>query len=83
VPLSLRIHDKNTIVTEFFVNVYFSLCKIHPHFRKSLNLSTEYTLNEYQEVIDDFKKYLTAQGDELTKIEELLPYFALPYLKDP
>ena len=97
IPLSLRIHDKKTITTEFFMNIYFSIYKIHPFINKknninknnknisnlTKNISSKFSLKNFHKVIKDFKKYLILQGDELTKIEELLPYFALPYMKNP
>ena len=83
IPLSLRIHDKKTIITEFFMNIYFSIFKIHPFLKKKNNFSQKFSLKNFHKVIKDFKKYLVLQGDELTKIDELLPYFALPYMKEP
>lgn len=33
--------------------------------------------------LDFFKAYLSKQGNELSKMNDLLPYFALPLIKDP
>ena len=139
VPLSLRMHDRNTIKSEFFLMIYFTIYSIHPFIdnnkRKLLidtldtnsmishtaplthnpNLNKKhqggkadaivsYIRNEkinfknnveeleepqkidlegYKAAMNIFREYLAAQGDELSKIDELIPYFALPYLKEP
>lgn len=40
-------------------------------------------LKGYERAMCLFREYLNRQGDELTKLDELIPYFALPYLKEP
>lgn len=139
VPLPLRMHDRNTIKSEFFLMIYFTIYSIHPYIdSKNKRLLVDiidgtsvvshtapinsgvhtsmrnhgskadaivsYIRNEkinfknnvdeldephqidaegYKLAMGVFREYLASQGDELSKIEELIPYFALPYLKEP
>ena len=80
VPRYLREHDQQTVVVEFYLTVYFTIFKIHPFACPNNGIPDT---SEVEKAYAEFKAYLLAQGEQLTKIEELLPYFALPYLKDP
>lgn len=104
IPVSLRMHDKETIKTEFFTMLYFIFYKVNlaekdKKVRQS-NSRTEsrdttakesITLNAFGvsysnsllAAVDEFRGYLIKNGEEFSKIDDLLPYYALPYLKEP
>ena len=108
VPLSLRIHDKETIKLEFFANLYFITAKLggarttkrsaqtrnfridrKPRAAKNgeafsfTDAELESNGQLVKQSMMELKTFLANNGEELSKIEELLPYYALPYLKDP
>jgi len=106
VPMSMRIHDKETIKLEFFVNLYFITAKLARVNRTKRTYSKNFRIekkvrekvvdyssihqNEYEatnqilkQAIAELKSFLMTNGEKLAKIEELLPYYALLYLKDP
>lgn len=106
VPMSMRVHDKETIKLEFFVNLYFITAKLASMNRTKRTYNKNFRIEKKvrDKVVDhssmhenesdatnqvvkqamaELKSFLIANGEELAKIEELLPYYALPYLKDP
>jgi hypothetical protein len=106
-PVSMRIHDKETIKLEFYINLYFITAKLngmgrtkkatHNHNfridkkpREKVDRAESFTEVDsdagatiVKQAMSELKTFLTINGEELAKIEELLPYYALPYLKDP
>ena len=60
---------------EFYFNVYFAIYEVHPFLgnKKELN----------RDAINDFKTYLEEKGADLAKFHEIIPFFALPYIKNP
>jgi len=59
---------------EFYLQVYFVVYSIHP-FRKNQKEISKTALNH-------FKIYLEEKGAELAKFNDLIQYFALPYIKN-
>lgn len=61
---------------EFYLNIYFTIYPIHPfNNRPSPKL--------FKKAKEDFKSYLDTRGNLLSKTSEFLPYYALPYVKNP
>ena len=104
IPLSMRIHVKETVILEFLLQLYFIFSNVKPIAetskpksyridRKTSGKSCKsndrlpsriFEGNEqYEKAIIELKDFLSRNGEELSKIEELLPYYALPYLKEP
>ena len=106
IPISLRMHDKETIKTEFFIMLHFIFYKIYSHEREKQNKNSyqislaeskdnsiresmsihaigQGAFNNSQNSIEEYRAYLLKNGEEFSKIEDLLPYYALPFLKDP
>lgn len=98
VPASLRMHDKETAKTEFFLALYFILGKVREGAanktgRESMDLGTAGTgtgagagtggKTSLSTAVDEFRGFLLRNGEEFSKIDDLLPYYALPFLKDP
>ena len=75
VPINLRFEDLNCCKLEFYLQIYFLIYPIHPLFKKSQFVDKN-TLAKY-------KKYLETKGSELSKTNEFLPYYALPYIQKP
>lgn len=107
IPISLRMHDKEIIKTEFFIMLYFIFYRVNlSEKERKMRLSGKNSRAEsrdqtYKEMppfhppavvsfqtslscaIDEFRNYLVKNGEEFSKIEDLLPYYALPYIKEP
>ena len=62
---------------EFYIQMYFTLYPIHPSTGKS-NQKKEFT-----KARADFKHYLDTRGADLSKTDEFLSYYALPYVDQP
>ena len=63
---------------EFFVRVYFTIYPCHQiNGRQALK---ETNNQRYKKNMEEFKDYLEQQGAKYSKSEEILPYFALPYI---
>lgn len=60
---------------EFYLQVYFLVYSMHPNLGKSKNIS--------KAAIEKFRTYLDTKGTDLSKTTELIPFFALPYIKNP
>lgn len=57
--------------------VYFAIYPIHPKNLKGTNKG------EFTKEQENLKIYLDNKGTKLTTIAELLPFYALPYIKSP
>ena len=75
VPINIRFEDMNCCKLEFYLQIYFLIYPIHPLFKKSQFLDKNTVLK--------YKKYLETKGSELSKTNEFLPYYALPYIQKP
>lgn len=75
--------DEMAIKLEFYVHIYFAIYPIHPLLKGRLSAQNKTNTKYSREELLIFKKYLNAQGNELSKMNDLLPYFALPLVKDP
>lgn len=60
--------------SEFFYRIYFAISDIHPFLKNQKEASKENT--------DQLKIYLEERGSELSKFPDLIPYFAMPYVKN-
>jgi hypothetical protein len=80
IPASLRRGDEVTIKLEFFLHLYFGIFPVHP----ALHLRPlKPSQPPAKSALDNFKQYLARQAHELSKLPELLTYFALTMVKDP
>jgi hypothetical protein len=82
VPASLRMHDKETAKTEFFLALHFILVKAGPEARDRTG-RTGSNGTGLNIAVEEFRSFLLKNGEEFSKIDDLLPYYALPFLKDP
>lgn len=80
VPMGLRMNDEVTIKLEFFLHIYFAVFPMHPILKNRIPNQSAIIVKREQNI---FKDYLNTQGNELTKMNELLPYFAQSCVKDP
>lgn len=80
IPMALRMNDEIAIKLEFFIHLYFTIYQMHPALTQHpLKPNSKQARTE----IDKFKAYLDRQGNELSKMPDLLAYFALVMVKDP
>ncbi len=73
----VRAHDAVCQNVEFYLRVYFAVFPVHPVNPSAGNpdiLKTE---------VENFKAYLDSRGTELSSLAEFLPFYALPYIKNP
>ncbi|CAD8146486.1 unnamed protein product [Paramecium octaurelia] len=74
IPISQR-QDHDSWKLEFYIQIYFFIYPIHPVFKKKGQID-KYSI--YQ-----LKNYLDNKGEDLSKTNEVLPFYALPYVKNP
>lgn len=67
---------------EFYLHVYFTIYPIHPAFR-SKYLNREAAQEDYMSRIQNFIRYLETLKNARFQTQEVLGYFALPYLSNP
>lgn len=63
----------------FYAQVYFTIFPIHPLNRQMKHVSE----TEFKTRIEIFKDYLNTKGSELSKTEEFLHFYALPFIPNP
>lgn len=63
---------------DFYSHVYFSVFPVHP-----LNRQRKDDSGEYKNRMESFKDFLNTKGAELSKTEEFLHFYALPYIPNP
>lgn len=90
VPASLRMHDKETAKMEFFLTLYFIIYKSKIEEREKgvkdsqpMSVVGNGAAGGLACAIDEFRAFLLKNGEEFSKIDDLLPYYALPFLKEP
>lgn len=66
---------------EFFIRVFFAIYPCHPINGKQV--VKESNNPKYKKSIEEFKLYLDTEGPSFSKSEEVLSYFALPYMPNP
>ncbi|OMJ86908.1 hypothetical protein SteCoe_11458 [Stentor coeruleus] len=66
---------------EFFIRVFFAIYPCHQINGKQV--VKESNNPKYKKSIEEFKLYLDAEGSTFSKSEEVLSYFALPYMPNP
>ncbi|CAD8166581.1 unnamed protein product [Paramecium octaurelia] len=74
IPISQR-QDHDSWKLEFFIQIYFFIYPIHPLFKRKGQID-KYSINQ-------FKTYLDTKGGDLSKTNEVLSFYALPYVKNP
>lgn len=77
VPVDIWEGELNALKTEFYIQIYFTVYPIHP--------STGWASNtkEFAKAWKEFKAFLDDRGAELSKTNEFLAYYALPYVSNP
>lgn len=75
-PYNLRMKDESAKKLEFYIQIYFLIYEIHPKTGKKNGVMGKNT-------VTFFKSYLESRGQELSKTNEFLPYYALPYVPRP
>ncbi|CAK69019.1 unnamed protein product (macronuclear) [Paramecium tetraurelia] len=74
IPISQR-QEHDSWKLEFYIQIYFFIYPIHPVFKKKGQIN-KYSINQ-------LKNYLDNKGADLSKTNEVLPFYALPYVKNP
>ncbi len=83
VPDDIKLHNIECQKLEFYVNIH---CAVHPFRITSLRQydgNAELASRAAASSIHMFSKYLNTRGQSLSKTQEFLPYFALPYIPSP
>ncbi|CAD8159896.1 unnamed protein product [Paramecium pentaurelia] len=73
IPISQR-QDHYSWKLEFYIQIYFFIYPIHPVFKKQGQID--------KHSINQLKIYLETKGGDLSKTNEVLPFYALPYVKN-
>ncbi len=76
-PADVREDDLNALKIEFYIQIYFTIFPIHPVTGKA---SAE---KEFSKASKEFKAFLETRGSDLSKTNEFLAYYALPYVTNP
>lgn len=63
---------------EFYLNIYFAIYTIHPHIRHKGGARVDLS-----KAMEAYKMFLETRGADLSKTEQFLPFYALPYVPDP
>ena len=63
---------------EFFVRVFFTIFPLHQICNSKRESAARYKRN-----MEEFKVYLEQEGKNFSRSEEILSYFALPYMPNP
>lgn len=66
---------------EFLLHIYFGIYPLHPG-KKSGRVDDK-DKAEFRKRMEDFKQYLDNKGASLSKTEEYLHFYALPYIPNP
>ena len=66
---------------EFFIRVYFAVFPCHQI--NSRQETKELNNAKYRKNIEEFREYLDIEGASFSKSEEVLSFFALPYIPNP
>ncbi|CAK69788.1 unnamed protein product (macronuclear) [Paramecium tetraurelia] len=74
IPISQR-QDHDSWKLEFYIQIYFFIYPIHPLFKRKGQID-KYSINQ-------LKTYLDTKGGDLSKTNEVLSFYALPYVKNP
>ena len=77
IPEVFRKDDIETLKYEFYIRLYFAL------FHLQLSIEDQMHIAKAWEEMDQFKKYLESKGTILSGNQELLKFFALPYVDNP
>lgn len=67
---------------EFYSHVLFAIFPLHP-IKRGQRLIEDSDIAEFKKTIEYFKEYLNTKGAELSRSEEFLHFYALPYIPSP
>jgi hypothetical protein len=84
VPLEVKKKDFAYKKLEFYLQIYFVVFRRHPSLSRVPHAPA--TVSSDQEFADaqaEFKRFLDSKGSELSKANEFLAYYALPYIPNP
>ena len=76
-PADIREEDINTLKIEFYIQIYFTIYPIHPCTGKTPSKK------EFSRARKEFKSFIETRGADLSKTNEFLSYYALPYIPNP
>lgn len=76
-PLSATKSGEGQKLT-FYANVYFAIYPVHPLNRQSKSKDPDFKTR-----MEIFKEFLNTKGSDLSKTEEFLHFYALPYIPNP
>lgn len=67
---------------EFYSHVLFAIFPLHP-IKRGQRLIEDSDIAEFKKSIEEFKEFLNTKGAELSRSEEFLHFYALPYIPSP
>ena len=79
---ALPIETQEGQVIEFLVRVFFAIFPAHELQTGQRELTSQ-EKRAFQGSIQEFKEFIETKGPSLSKSEEVLPFYALPYLAEP
>ena len=80
IPNNLKLTEPSLFKLDFNIHIYFS---IFPLLKPNSNINNPNTQKILKQNMEEFKIYLEQNNTEQFKIQEFLPYYALPYIPDP
>ena len=85
VPAEMKKKDFSYKKLEFYLQIYFVVYIKHPNTNllNYQNLQGKEIDQEFSMAQSEFKRYLDSKGSELSKANEFLAYYALPYIPNP
>lgn len=84
VPLELKRKDFAYKKLEFYLQIYFVVFRKHPSLSRLPHApATVSSDQEFADAQGEFKQFLDSKGSELSKANEFLAYYALPYIPNP
>ncbi|KAM9386157.1 lisH domain-containing protein ARMC9 [Pholidichthys leucotaenia] len=76
IPSKLKDTDAEAQGLEFYLYIHFTLYPLKRH-------PMRHDRVEFEERISHFKQYLETRGSALSQTTEFLPYYALPFVRNP
>ncbi|KAM3132425.1 LisH domain-containing protein armc9 [Paramecium bursaria] len=74
IPQSSR-QDHESWKLEFYIQIYFLINEIHPIAQRKTKID--------KQAVNAFKAFLESKGSDLSRTNEVLTYFSLPYVPNP
>ena len=78
VPREIKQRDFQYKKLEFYLQIYFVIYTKHPNIKAAKTDELQFTTAQ-----SEFKQFLDSKGFELSKANEFLAYYALPYIPNP